>query len=103
MGFFDALKLVGEEREGKCPIICAMPAVTRKASGMGKATSIRMFTEHWVAQQYLPTSCKEKSFTSPATLAMKSNLPVTFCDAVNCNWLLAGERGGSDTTGNPDF
>ncbi|MCZ6874162.1 MAG: AAA family ATPase [bacterium] len=67
--FFDALRSVGEEREGEVPT--HLKDASRDAESFGHGAGYlypHAYREHWVAQQYLPTHLQGKVFFEPASV-----------------------------------
>jgi putative ATPase len=66
MGFFDALKAVQQEREGDIPL--HLRDANRDRQGFGHGAGYlypHAYREHWVAQQYLPSSLQGSRFYQP--------------------------------------
>ncbi len=75
LGFFDALKLVEKEREGEVPN--HLRDASRDQKGFGHGVGYRYpheYRDHWVAQQYLPTSLQGRIFYQPGNLGYESTL-----------------------------
>ncbi|MGD1863556.1 MAG: AAA family ATPase [Phormidesmis sp.] len=67
MAFFDALAAVEKEREGDVPN--AMRDASRDKKGFGHGAGYlypHAYRDHWVAQQYLPTSLQGQVFYQPS-------------------------------------
>ena len=67
MAFFDALAAVKDEREGDVPN--AMRDATRDKKGFGHGAGYlypHAYRDHWVAQQYLPSSLQGQVFYQPS-------------------------------------
>ena len=67
LGFFDALDVVGREREGEVPN--HLRDGNRDAEGFGHGAGYaypHAYREHWVAQQYLPDALQAKVFYQPS-------------------------------------
>ncbi len=67
LGFFDALKNVQEEKEGMVPN--HLKDSNRDSKGFGHGEGYlypHAYTDHWVAQQYLPSSLQGQFFYHPA-------------------------------------
>ncbi|MEQ1504607.1 MAG: AAA family ATPase [Myxococcota bacterium] len=67
MGLFDALAAVEGERTGDVPV--ALKDKSRDAKGMGHGAGYlypHAYQDHWVAQQYLPTSLVGRVFWHPS-------------------------------------
>ncbi len=66
LGFFDALRAVEEEREADVP--SPLRDGNRDAEGFGHGAGYQYphaFTDHWVAQQYLPEELQGRVFYQP--------------------------------------
>lgn len=75
MGFFDALKLVGEEREGEVPNHLRDASRDKEGFGHGQGYQYpHAYREHWVAQQYLPSSLQGKIFYQPGEIGYEKQL-----------------------------
>lgn len=75
LGFFDALKFVENEREGEVPN--HLRDASRDAKGFGHGVGYKYpheYRNHWVAQQYLPSSLQGKVFYEPGELGYESTL-----------------------------
>ncbi len=75
LGFFDALKLVEKEREGEVPN--HLRDASRDQKGFGHGVGYKYpheYRNHWVAQQYLPTSLQGRVFYQPGQLGYESTL-----------------------------
>ena len=75
MGFFDALKLVEHEREGEVPN--HLRDASRDKEGFGHGVGYKYphdYREHWVAQQYLPSSLQGRIFYEPGELGYEAQL-----------------------------
>ncbi len=78
MGFFDALKLVGAEREEDVPN--HLKDASRDQKGFGHGIGYQYphaYRDHWVAQQYLPASLQGKLFYEPGTIGYEAKLADT--------------------------
>ncbi|MBW4693886.1 MAG: AAA family ATPase [Lyngbya sp. HA4199-MV5] len=67
MGFFDALATVEHEREGDIPN--PLKDANRDKKGFGHGSGYlypHAYRDHWVAQQYLPTSLQGQVFYQPS-------------------------------------
>jgi putative ATPase len=67
MGFFDALDAVEHEREGQVP--APLRDASRDSEGFGHGEGYmypHAYRDHWVAQQYLPTSLQGQVFYQPS-------------------------------------
>jgi putative ATPase len=74
-GFFDALKLVGEEREGEVPN--HLRDASRDKEGFGHGQGYQYphdYKGHWVPQQYLPSSMQGKIFYRPGEIGYEKQL-----------------------------
>jgi len=66
MGFFDALGTVEREREGEVPTHLRDASRDREGFGHGAGYLYpHAYRDHWIAQQYLPTSMQGKVFYQP--------------------------------------
>ncbi|XGV95803.1 MAG: AAA family ATPase [Leptolyngbya sp. BL-A-14] len=68
MGFFDALSTVEQEREGDVPN--PLRDANRDKKGFGHGAGYlypHAYRDHWVAQQYLPSSLQGQVFYQPST------------------------------------
>ena len=75
MGFFDALKSVEAEKEGEVPN--HLRDASRDQEGFGHGVGYKYpheYREHWVAQQYLPSSLQGRVFYEPGELGYESTL-----------------------------
>ena len=75
MGFFDALKMVGSEKEGEVPN--HLRDASRDKEGFGHGAGYQYphaYRDHWVAQQYLPDSMKGKVFYEPVEMGFEKHL-----------------------------
>ena len=66
LGFFDALRAVEAEREAEVP--SPLRDASRDAEGFGHGAGYQYphaFTDHWVAQQYLPSELQGRVFYQP--------------------------------------
>lgn len=67
LAFFDALTLVGQEREGEVPT--HLKDGSRDSEGFGHGQGYlypHAYREHWVAQQYLPDMLQGRTFYRPS-------------------------------------
>jgi len=67
MAFFDALATVEQEREGEMPT--HLRDANRDGEGFGHGEGYlypHAYRDHWVAQQYLPSSLQGKAFYQPS-------------------------------------
>ncbi len=75
MGFFDALKLVEHEREGEVPN--HLRDASRDKEGFGHGVGYKYpheYRNHWVAQQYLPSSLQGRIFYQPGAIGYEAKL-----------------------------
>ncbi|HEY9654171.1 MAG TPA: AAA family ATPase, partial [Crinalium sp.] len=73
MGFFDALSAVEQEREGDVPN--PLKDANRDKKGFGHGTGYlypHAYRDHWVAQQYLPSSLQGQVFYQPSDRGFES-------------------------------
>jgi putative ATPase len=73
--FFDALRSVGEERDGEVPV--HLKDASRDAESFGHGAGYlypHAYRDHWVAQQYLPTHQQGKVFYEPGTLGYEQGI-----------------------------
>ncbi|MBP5638049.1 MAG: AAA family ATPase, partial [Victivallales bacterium] len=78
MGFFDALKLVGNEREEEVPNHLRDDSRDKEGFGHGEGYQYpHAYRDHWVAQQYLPKSLQGKIFYEPGTIGYEATLADT--------------------------
>lgn len=78
MGFFDALKMVGKEQEGEVPN--HLRDASRDKEGFGHGVGYQYphaYRDHWVAQQYLPSSLQGKIFYEPGVIGFEKGLADT--------------------------
>jgi putative ATPase len=67
LAFFDALKLVEEEREGEVPNHLKDASRDKESFGHGEGYLYpHAYRDHWVAQQYLPDALQGKVFYEPS-------------------------------------
>ncbi|MBR5840598.1 MAG: AAA family ATPase [Victivallales bacterium] len=81
MGFFDALKVVGSEREDEVPN--HLRDASRDKEGFGHGVGYQYphaYRDHRVAQQYLPDSLQGKIFYEPGTIGYEATLADTVRD-----------------------
>ena len=72
MAFFDALAAVEKEHEEEIPN--HLKDASRDSEGFGHGANYlypHAFRDHWVAQQYLPSSRRDAYFTNPRIAAAK--------------------------------
>ncbi len=75
MGFFDALKLIEKSREGEVPNHLRDASQDKEGFGHGVGYKYpHEYREHWVAQQYLPSSLQGRIFYEPGELGYESQL-----------------------------
>lgn len=75
MGFFDALSAVEREREAEIPN--ALKDANRDKRGFGHGAGYlypHAYRDHWVAQQYLPTSIQGQVFYQPSAQGFEANI-----------------------------
>jgi len=75
MAFFDALAAVQQEKEADVPN--AMRDATRDKKGFGHGAGYlypHAYRDHWVAQQYLPTSLQGQLFYQPSDQGYEGNI-----------------------------
>nr|WP_290670348.1 AAA family ATPase [Ardenticatena sp.] len=75
MGFFDALRLVEETREGEVPT--HLRDSNRDKQGFGHGEGYRYphaYRDHWVAQQYLPETLQGHVFYTPSTQGYEATI-----------------------------
>ena len=81
LGFFDALRSVQEEKEGLVPN--HLKDASRDGKGFGHGEGYlypHAYTDHWVAQQYLPSSLQGQVFYNPATTGYEGTLKQTILE-----------------------
>jgi putative ATPase len=79
MGFFDALATVEREREDEVPT--HLRDSSRDSEGFGHGEGYlypHAYRDHWVAQQYLPTSMQGKAFYQPSDQGYESRVRERF-------------------------
>jgi len=77
LGFFDALRAVAAEREA--PVPAPLRDASRDAEGFGHGAGYRYphaYTEHWVAQQYLPKELQGQVFYQPGEVGHEARVRV---------------------------
>ena len=77
LGFFDALRAVAAEREA--PVPAPLRDASRDAEGFGHGAGYRYphaYTEHWVAQQYLPKELQGQVFYQPGEVGHEAQVRV---------------------------
>jgi putative ATPase len=68
LAFFDALKLVEEEREGEVPTHLKDGSRDKEGFGHGQGYLYpHAYRDHWVAQQYLPDALQGRTFYEPSS------------------------------------
>lgn len=75
MGFFDALSAVERERESDVPMHLRDP--NRDKEGFGHGANYlypHSYREHWVAQQYLPSSLQGQVFYQPSDQGFEATI-----------------------------
>jgi putative ATPase len=75
MAFFDALAAIEREREGDVPN--AMRDATRDKKGFGHGANYlypHAYRDHWVAQQYLPSSLQGQVFYQPSNQGYEAGI-----------------------------
>jgi putative ATPase len=73
--FFDALRMVEQEREGEVPT--HLKDASRDAEGFGHGAGYlypHAYRDHWVAQQYLPTHLQGKIFYEPGEIGYEQSI-----------------------------
>ncbi|MEB3295572.1 MAG: AAA family ATPase [Synechococcales bacterium] len=78
MGFFDALALVEKERESEVPL--HLRDASRDQEGFGHGAGYlypHAYRDHWVAQQYLPTSLQGQVLYQPSTQGYEAGIAET--------------------------
>ncbi|MEM6452653.1 MAG: AAA family ATPase [Cyanobacteria bacterium P01_D01_bin.105] len=77
MAFFDALAAVEREKEGEVPN--AMRDATRDKKGFGHGAGYlypHAYRDHWVAQQYLPSTLQGQMFYQPSDQGYEANIQI---------------------------
>jgi putative ATPase len=75
MGFFDALAVVEKEREAEVPN--HLKDANRDKKGLGHGAGYlypHAYRDHWVAQQYLPSSLQGQVFYQPSTQGFEGEI-----------------------------
>ncbi|MEP0778326.1 AAA family ATPase [Microcoleus sp. ZQ-A2] len=75
MGFFDALGVVEKEREAEVPN--HLKDANRDKKGLGHGAGYlypHAYRDHWVAQQYLPSSLQGQVFYQPSTQGFEAEI-----------------------------
>jgi putative ATPase len=73
--FFDALRTVGDEREGEVPT--HLKDASRDAESFGHGAGYlypHAYRDHWIAQQYLPAQLQGKIFYEPGELGYEHGI-----------------------------
>ena len=104
LGFFDALRAVAAEREAVVP--APLRDANRDAEGFGHGAGYRYphaYTDHWVAQQYLPRELQGRVFYQPGEMGHEATIRVHVARRREANlaaaWeSAAGEAGGEILT-----
>ncbi len=75
MGFFDALSSVQNEKEGEVPNHLRDASRDKESFGHGVGYQYpHAFRDHWVAQQYLPSSLQGKIYYEPGVIGYEKQL-----------------------------
>ena len=75
LAFFDAMKVVENEREGEVPTHLKDASRDKEGFGHGEGYLYpHAYREHWVAQQYLPTVLQGKAFYHPSEQGYEKQL-----------------------------
>lgn len=75
MGFFDALATVEKEREAEVPSHLKDASRDKKGFGHGAGYLYpHAYRDHWVAQQYLPTSLQGQVFYQPSSQGKEAEI-----------------------------
>ncbi|MGG6263925.1 AAA family ATPase [Leptolyngbya sp. AN03gr2] len=75
MGFFDALSAIERERESEVPLHLRDPNRDREGFGHGAGYLYpHAYREHWVAQQYLPSSLQGQMFYQPSEQGFEATI-----------------------------
>ena len=103
LGFFDALRAVAAEREALVP--APLRDASRDAEGFGHGAGYRYphaYTDHWVAQQYLPKELQGRVFYQPGEMGHEATIRVQVERRREANlaaaWESAGAAGGEILT-----
>ena len=103
LGFFDALRAVAAEREALVP--APLRDASRDAEGFGHGAGYRYphaYTDHWVAQQYLPKELHGRVFYQPGEMGHEATIRVQVERRREANlaaaWESAGDAGGEILT-----
>ena len=93
LGFFDALSAVTAEREAAVP--APLRDANRDAEGFGHGAGYRYphaYSDHWVAQQYLPRELQGRVFYQPGELGYEGAVRVQVARRREANLAAAWER-----------
>ena len=93
LGFFDALSAVTAEREASVP--APLRDANRDAEGFGHGAGYRYphaYSDHWVAQQYLPRELQGRVFYQPGELGHEGAARVQVARRREANLAAAWER-----------
>ena len=93
LGFFDALSAVTAEREAAVP--APLRDGNRDAEGFGHGAGYRYphaYSDHWVAQQYLPRELQGRVFYQPGELGYEGAVRVQVARRREANLAAAWER-----------
>ena len=75
MGFFEALKVVRQERDGEVPNHLKDPSRDQKGFGHGLGYLYpHAYRDHWVAQQYLPGGLMGHAFYQPSDQGFEAGI-----------------------------
>ncbi|MDD3996844.1 MAG: AAA family ATPase [Sphaerochaetaceae bacterium] len=75
MGFFDALKMVEQERDAQVPNHLKDASRDKKGFGHGEGYLYpHAYQDHWVAQQYLPSGLQGTIFYNPSEQGFEKHL-----------------------------
>ncbi|MBH25237.1 MAG: AAA family ATPase [Myxococcales bacterium] len=75
MGFFDALAAIEQEREGEVPNHLKDPGRDKEGFGHGKGYLYpHAYRDHWVEQQYLPSSLQGRVFYRPSAQGYEATI-----------------------------
>ncbi|MDX9934545.1 MAG: AAA family ATPase [Sphaerochaetaceae bacterium] len=75
LAFFDALKAIEEERDSDVPNHLKDASRDQKGFGHGEGYLYpHAYQDHWVAQQYLPTSLQGKVFYRPSEMGYEAKI-----------------------------
>jgi putative ATPase len=94
MGFFDALAMVQNEREGDVPTHLKDSNRDKLAFGHGaNYTYPHAYREHWVAQQYLPAEIQGQFFYQPSDQGAEAQIGERLARLREVQWAAIRERG----------